>query len=257
MEVRQLQKTKANKANETNGGSPRPLLFTRTALRKAFALGGCVICRAVRASEWKGIHTFLYEGMMSPMVRGDFLNAGGFCLRHFWMAQEIEEETWPTGGIGLAILCEDLMRLVDAGLENVAAAEPNSRNTWFHHREMRAFVPGHDCMFCKDNADKEKFLAEVLEELVDEQEFARPLAEHGLCARHGQLALEIWKDQAKREELFNRLRVQAAELAADLREFIRKHDYQYRSEPPGREQDSVFRAIRLLVGHSPCKFGAK
>jgi hypothetical protein len=207
----------------------------------------------VHASERKGIHSFLYEGMMSPSVRRNFLNGGGFCLRHFWMAKEIEEETWLTGGIGIAILCEDLTRLANAGLVNVVAVEPNSRTALLRRRKAQPFVPGESCIFCRDNADKEQFSAEVLEELVDEQEFARPLARNGLCIRHGQLALQLWKDSPKREELFAHLKTQVSELATDLREFIRKHDYQYRDEPRGREQDSVLRAIRAFVGPDPCK----
>jgi len=39
-----------------------------------------------------------------------------------------------------------------------------------------------------DNADKETFLAEVLEELVEEPEFAKPLERNGLCIRHGSSA---------------------------------------------------------------------
>jgi Family of unknown function (DUF6062) len=236
----------------------RPLWFTRSTLRKAFALGGCAICRTLRASERKGIHAFLYEGMMSPLVRGNFLDAGGFCLRHFWMAKEIEDEAWPTGGIGMAILCDDLMRLVNAGLEKVAADGANSHRGLFHRRPRTvAFRPGHDCMFCHDNAEKEQFLAEVLEELVDEPEFARPLARHGLCARHGQMALQFWKDGVKRQELFLNLKAHATQLAAELREFIRKHDYRYRDAAPGAEQDSVLRAIQQLVGGQEGNRGTK
>jgi hypothetical protein len=248
----------AHRTEHVDGSPRRPLWFTRSTLRKAFALGGCAICGAVRASERKGIHSFLYEGMMSPLVRGNFLDAGGFCLRHFWMAKEIEDETWPAGGIGMAILCEDLMRLVNAGFEKVAAADPNSHRGLFHRRaNTTAFRPGHDCMFCHDNAEKEQFLAEVLEELVDEPEFARPLARHGLCTRHGQMALQLWKDRVKRQELFLNLKAHATQLADDLREFIRKHDYQYRDEPRGPEQDSVLRAIQLFVGGQQCKHGTK
>jgi len=231
----------------------RTLWFTRSTLRKAFALGGCAICTAVHASERKGIHSFLYEGMMSSSVRQKFLDSGGFCPRHFWIAKEIEEETWLRGSIALAILCEDLTRQANAGLVNVAAIEPDSRTTLLRRREVTPFVAGHSCMFCQDNADKETFLAEVLEELVEEQEFARPLARSGLCIRHGQLALQLWKDRAKREELFAQLKAQVTELRSDLREFIRKYDYQYRDEPRGREQDSVPRAIRLFVGSELCK----
>jgi len=246
---------KWTKTKKIDDGRPphRGLWFTRSALNKAFALGGCAICASVRAFERKGIHSFLYEGMMFPSVRQKFLDGGGFCLRHFWMAKEIEEVTWPRGGIAMAILCEDLTRQANAGLAIVAAVEPNSRTTLLRRRAARPFVPGHSCMFCQDNADKETFLAEVLEELVEEPEFAKPLERNGLCVRHGQLALQVWKDHAKRDELFAQLKAQVTELSADLREFIRKYDYQYRDEPRGREQDSVPRAIRLFVGPDPCK----
>jgi Family of unknown function (DUF6062) len=242
---------RANKSRPADS-TQRPLWFTRSILRKAFGLRGCAICGAVRASERKGIHSFLYEGMMSPLVRGDFLDSGGFCLRHFWMAKEIEDETWPGGGIGVAILCEDLMRLAERGMERVSAAGCNSHKGLFRRGEdARAFAPGYGCMFCRDSGEKELFLAEVLEELVEEKEFAEPLARNGLCARHGQMALQLWKDEAKRQDLSRRLRAQVSRLAGDLREFIRKHDYQYRQEPAGPEQDSVVRAIHLLVGEEP------
>ena len=151
----------------------------------------------------------------------------------------------------MAILCEDLTRQANAGLANVAAVEPNSRTTLLRRRAARPFVPGHSCMFCQDNVDKERFLAEVLEELVEEPEFATPLERNGLCVRHGQLALQVWKDHAKRDELFAQLKAQVTELSADLQEFIRKYDYQYRDEPRGREQDSVLRALRFFVGPDP------
>jgi hypothetical protein len=52
----------------------------------------------------------------------------------------------------------------------------------------------------------------------------------------------------KRKELFAQLKTRVTELAADLREFIRKRDYQYRNEPQGREQDSVLRAMLFFGG---------
>jgi hypothetical protein len=38
-----------------------------------------------------------------------------------------------------------------------------------------------------------------------------------------------------------------------LGEFIRKRDYQHRNELPGREQDSVLRAMQFFVGPNPCR----
>jgi hypothetical protein len=249
---------KWTKAKKIEGERParRTLWFTRSTLRKAFVLRGCAICTAVHICERKGIHSFLYEGMMSPSVRQKFLDGGGFCLRHFWIAKGIEEETWLRGSIAMAILCEDLTRHANAVLANVAV-EPNSWIPRLRHREVKPFVPGHSCMFCQDNADKETFLAEALEELVEESEFARALERNGLCIRHGQLALQVWKDQKKRQQLFAHLKVQVTELSADLREFIRKYDYQYQDEPRGREQDSVLRAMCLFVGPDPCRARTK
>jgi Family of unknown function (DUF6062) len=230
----------------------KALWLTRETLSKALALDGCAICQAGHAAERKGIHSFLYEGMMFPVVRQKFLHGGGFCLRHFWMAKDIEDETWPTGGFGLAILCESLTRFADTGLSEVVRVEPNSRPTLLRRRDAHVFILGHDCIFCQDNREKEEFLGEVLEQLVDEEEFQKPLASHGLCIRHGELALQIWTDQEKRKHLLAQLKTQVSELAGNLREFIRKRDYQYRKEPPGRERDSVLRAMRLLVGPNPC-----
>ena len=78
-----------------------------------------------------------------------------------------------------------------------------------------------------------------------------PLAANGLCIPHGQVALQMWKDPVKRGGLFAQLDGRIAELESDLREFIRKHDYQYRDEPRGPEQDSVLRSMRLFAGPNP------
>lgn len=186
--------------------------------------------------------------MMSPSVRQKFLDGGGFCERHFRMAKQMEQQTWPAGGIGLAILCEDLLRITDIVLQDTASVAPNSKFPLRNRRRVSLFMPGHDCMFCKDKLQKERFLLEVLEELADEDEFAQPLAAHGLCVRHTQLTRELWTDEAKRAKLFGELRNRLGELSADLREFIRKHDYQFRHEPLGCEASAVERTMALLAG---------
>jgi hypothetical protein len=188
------------------------------------------------------MRAFLYEGMMSPDVRHDFLEGGGFCLRHFAMAVEIEDECWPAGGFGVAILCEDVLRKAQAAVECIRPSKNGRR------RSGVALEPGSACIFCSENRRKEQALVEVLEELSDEDEFAAPLNAGRLCLGHVQLALNTWKDSAKHEWLAAALRERSAALAADLREFIRKHDYQFRDEPKGREQHSVRRTAEFLFG---------
>ena len=230
------------------------LWFTRDTLSQAFTLGGCAVCSAVHVAERKAIHSFLREGMMFPHVRKQFLDGGGFCLRHFWMAKEIEDISWQTGGFGLAILCEDLTRLAHSGLDELASPQSNPRPALLKRRQQaRGFMPGRDCMFCQDNREKETFLTDVLEELAGEDAFQKPLANQGFCIRHGQLAVERWKDSPERTALSSRLQLQITELAADLREFMRKRDCQYRQEPAGREHDSLLRAMHFFVGPNPCR----
>jgi len=197
---------------------------------------------SVAYSDRRSVHGFLYEGMMSPIARGDFLDGAGFCEEHFRMAKEIEDECWPAGGIGMAILCEDsilrALRVVDLG----------QQRTKHRRRDGVAFEPGSACTFCRENRRKELSLVEVLEELTEEEEFAQPLAHGRLCLRHTELALQRWANPEKTCWLATILQKKADELHADLREFIRKHDYQFRDEPKGREQDSVRRSAEFLFG---------
>jgi hypothetical protein len=224
----------------------RPLWFTRSLLTSALRAGGCVVCAALAVSERRFLHSFLYEGMMSAMVRQKFLDGGGFCLRHFWMAKEIEDECWPTGGIGMAILCEDLVRQVQVQMSQREASDSRKRS-----REPRSPRLGRDCMFCVDLRQKEESLIEALEEISEEPSFARRFTADRFCARHGELAGERWHRVTRRNWASELVQCHLAELAGDLREFIRKHDYQHRHEQPGREHDVVLRAIAFLIGPKP------
>jgi hypothetical protein len=216
--------------------------FSTSALQEALTFGGCPVCVAAAFSERRGVHAFLREGMMSPQVRQDFLRGSGFCAAHFAMAKDIEEECWKSGGIGMAILCEDIARKAKTTLDQLTQPSARSR------RKPNIFEPGHGCIFCEENRRKERALVEVLEEVADEPRFSAPLKVGRLCFRHGQLALELWGDAAKREWLGGIVSEQVAQLAADLRELIRKYDYQLKDEPKGREQHAVAHTAEFLFG---------
>ena len=94
-------------------------------LRQSVCGGWLRDLQRVHAAERKGIHSFLHEGMMFPSVREKFLDGGGFCLHHFWMAKAIEEYAWQTGGFGIAILCSDLASLAGSGLADPSRASPD------------------------------------------------------------------------------------------------------------------------------------
>jgi len=223
--------------------------FTESSLEESLRPGECLVCSNLDRSERHSIHSFLWEGMMSPHARTAFLTGRGFCARHFWIAKRIEDECWPAGGIGVAILCENL---IDQAIENLPTQEslsqPDINGLFRRKRETRLCSPGSECIFCREGGEREESLLDALQFLKHRPAWAQNLERSPLCVHHSLLALRIWKDPADRQQLRSTLADHLQELQAELREFIRKHDWNCRDEPFGRERDSVFRAIQVLTG---------
>jgi len=224
--------------------------FTESSLRQSFRVGQCLVCSNLILSERHSIHSFLYEGMMSPDVRQDFLKGGGFCLRHFWEAKRIEERCWPAGGIGIALLCENLIRQYSVETtEYLDDKQRRSLSILRRSRKRRDFrAPGFGCVFCQDNEEREQHLLQTIQELMEQPAWSKMLEEAPLCLRHAVLALNVWQDALSQERIREHFQAHLSQLTEDIEEFIRKSDWQYRNEPKGREQDAVFRAIEYLVG---------
>lgn len=223
--------------------------FKQSSLRRSFRPGKCLLCSNLIASERRSIHSFLYEGMMSPEPRAVFLRSGGFCLRHFWIAKRIEEECWPAGGIGLAILCENLLDEFSYSSLFAGQNGRRSRSSRFSpQKDGEARLTGFACTFCRDNQEREHALLQELNELVTENEWSKLLADAPLCLRHASLALRLWQGDEARGWIETYFRAKSEQLASAVREYIRKRDWQYRNEPAGTEQDAVPRAIEFLAG---------
>ncbi len=163
------------KQSGTNDDDSRWL--SRDQLERCLQENGCLVCRALARFERKDIHSFLYEGMMFPAVRRQFIAPGGFCHRHFWTAMKIEDECWPAGGFGMAMLCEDLLRLASDALTR--SANPDTRISGTNRKGEELFRPGGSCVFCKDSAETEMVFMDLLEELVGEPSFRNAVEAHG------------------------------------------------------------------------------
>jgi len=222
------------------GGTQR--WHTRDVLQRSLKVRGCVACAAVNWFEWKSIHSFLYEGMMFPDVRDRFLRSGGFCLRHFTIAAQIEIESWRAGGVGMAILCQDLIN----GERKLLRRE----NTVNNKKAEIEGLPGANCMFCCEKADKERILLEVLEEVRDEEPFRRAIEGQALCIRHARIALSLWSNFAARQWLVVQVEKKIEAADGDLGEFIRKHDYRYRDEDSARDRTVIDKARELILGNN-------
>jgi hypothetical protein len=223
--------------------------FTEMSLADSLRIGECLVCSNLIYAERRSIHSFLWEGMMSPVVRAKFLKGGGFCARHFWIAKRIEEECGPAGGIGVAILCENLVAKVVAELP----AETDLRRTeplgpFRRRKDIHLPAPGCGCIFCLDWIEREESLIATLEYLKNKPVWSDKLEQSPLCVHHSRSALRIWNESENKQQILSALATRLRDLQADLNDFIRKHDWNHRHEPLGREKDSVQRAIPILTG---------
>lgn len=227
----------------------RSYWFTESSLKESLRPGECLVCSNLERSERHSIYCFLWEGMMSPHARSAFLGGKGFCARHFWIAKRIEDESWPAGGIGVAILCENLIEHAIGSLpSHEKHGGAGSQGFLRGRHEPRVLPPGSGCIFCLAQTEREESMLEALQYLKHKAAWARNLESSPLCFGHSMLAFHIWKDPADREQLRGVLVEHLRELQESLKEFIRKHDWNHRDEPLGSEKDSVFRAIQVLTG---------
>jgi hypothetical protein len=234
--------------------------FTTSALKSALAEGDCAVCQALNASVRRYIFNFLYEGMMSGDVRETFLQTGGFCSQHFREAKAIEEESW-SDGFGIAILCENLLERSLTDIEALRTNPSIFRRTrsrlWGNHEGSgRVFqvATGKDCMVCAMARASEEHYLEAVEELLEESEFAKRYRQSGgFCLAHLRAGAETWTSPTALSVVCEIAQNQVRRLINELREFQRKHDYQYKHEPHGKEWSSPERAISFLVGHPGAK----
>jgi hypothetical protein len=222
---------------------------SESSLEESLRLGECLICSNLIDSERDAIRSFLWDGMASPDVRGQFLKGGGFCPRHFWIAKRVENEGWPSGGISVAVLCQDLIERLIANLPHDADLTRREAMGPFRLRRKVQFPQlGSECIFCRDRIEREQSLLDDLQYLKNKASWSERVVQSPLCVHHALMALQIWRDPADKLDLCSPLRARLQGIQADLKEFIRKHDWKHRDEPPGREKDAALRAMQILTG---------
>ncbi len=223
--------------------------FTESSLAESSRIGECLVCSNLTHCERQAILSFLWEGMMSPRGRNAFLKGNGFCARHFWIAKRIEEDEWPARGLGVAILCENLVTIAIEELPSTRDLSRRSALGPFRHKptvDVRG--GGWGCVFCHDWYMREESLIDILQYLKHKPTWPEKITRSPLCVRHSRMALRVWKETVDKLQLRAELAERLRQLQTDLKEFIRKRDWNCRNEPVGREQDAVFRAIRFLIG---------
>lgn len=212
-------------------------------LLEALQAGGCAVCRLARRASASYLRGLIYEGVTDVKLREALRSARGFCYQHGWRVADQRGSV-----LGTAIIYRDVVNTLVRALD--AAGDTPSRLFGRGQGELsRALAPSAGCPACVLEADGARRAATLLLKHLDDEAVAAAYARAGgLCLPHLQLALSHASPSAAR----TLARWQAAawtRLRGELDELIRKHDYQFTSEPVlPEEADAWRRAVAAVVG---------
>ncbi|MCS7350902.1 DUF6062 family protein [Thermoflexus sp.] len=236
-------------------------------LQHAMREPGCPICRLQREAEKRYLDNLLWENVNDPATREQWAAGLGFCARHAWQLQRLEAQRYGDG-LGNALLYEDLLQRVILALEALAQ-EAVGDPPLLHQRLARSFkrsflphanasdpLPGlqgrQRCRVCRLGEDTAQAYGEWLIEGLGEADVrASYEASDGLCLPH--LRMALGRARVRAPEVFGWLAGDAARrlqrLLGDLREYIRKHDWNYRDETMRPEERQAWiRAVAFFTG---------
>lgn len=207
--------------------------------------GGCPLCRLTARAEQSFLDSLTYERILDLGTRAELKRSRGMCLKHARSWREVHGSA-----LGIAIVYEttikDLLRDTETEVESPLKFWEQTPTPEELAEELEPSVP---CPACKVGDETASRFANVLLQDLQKEEI-RTLLEQagGLCLPHLRLTLSIrGAVESKRLLLAVERRAWSA-LQLELKEFIRKNDYRFRTEPKGSERDSWLRAMDALVG---------
>lgn len=230
-------------------------------LRQAFGEAGCPVCRLLAGNADRYVETVLWEMVTDVDAREEFKRTQGYCREHAWLLAR------RGASLGTAILTLDVL---EAALRTLEADRTGNRRTFslqqlrqkFSRSEPTEAATGlaaelaaqSACPVCSHLAQSATYyLIALAEHLAGEDSLAPAYsASDGLCLPHFRLALEYIPDDQALESLVSAQRSAWRRLRTDLREFIRKSDYNVK-EDFGVESDAWLRAIEAIAGAPPVR----
>jgi len=229
-------------------------------LKHAMRHPGCPICRLQREAERRYLENLLWENVNDPATREQWVAGMGFCPRHAYALQRLEQQRYGDG-LGNAILYEDLLQRLIPILERLAMdpGHPGDRGLlrrirrrWNREEaEIRGLRGHRRCRVCRLGEETAQAYTEWLIEGWDEADVReRYAASDGLCLPHLRMALIGARG---RPDVFSALAGDAARrlqrMRIALQGYIRKHDWNYRHEAMSpEERRSWVRAVAFFAG---------
>lgn len=243
-------------------------------LKSAFKKEGCPVCRLIKEQEDRYFFNLLYENVNDGPTRERIIDSMGLCPNHAWALQARELEEW-NDGLGTAIIYEDLTgRIINdfSGylgpikmhlLKSRGSLNEKEEKEKSHHllaKLIKKEKPAEaladrvskkkECHICKSLKQSEDAYLEWLVNGLEKKEFREAyLNSDGLCLPHLRQVLKITKDKYHAYLLVEKAEKYLKSLDKNLKEYIRKHAWDFRLEPKyASEQASWIRAVAFFAG---------
>lgn len=193
------------------------------------------------------VGSFLHEQVNDPGTREELLASRGFCQRHAWALVPFHD------ALGVAIVYRHLLQELIGDLQRFEGVRRARRKGRDPGLQLRALRPTKECPVCSTARQVEDSgLHGLLRRLDDPQVTERLSGDAGLCLPHLLRAVELSGDAETAMPLIRMCLISSRILVDRLDEFIRKHDYRFRSEGmTAEEADSWTRALEAMVGKDP------
>lgn len=226
-----------------------------TALKKP----GCPICTVAKEAGRRYLDNLLYEYVNDPLIRSSIAASWGFCQQH---TRELLD--FSIYSLGIAIINEGLLDNWVKHLTNLSNFLPADNKDGFprilkrHSQDgpgtklAAALEPTSPCPACRTEEEiTQTILRELNYQLAanDGNIIALYHNSPGLCLPHFRRALALAENPASVKILVQLQLEKLQALQQELKEFIRKQDYRFISEPRGQEKDSWIRSLLLLAGY--------
>ncbi len=238
-------------------------------LKAAFQTEWCPLCCEMARATAKYMRHFVREGKSDAGVWEGLLRSRGLCHRHALVMLRAEASEYGDGLSTATLydwLLDDLLRTVEG---EAAAGSPRGWRDLFRRdgeplpttrRLVERLAPSGPCQACVHLEEYEKAAAWGFQRFVapsgGEAEFREGFERAApLCLPHFRAVLIETVDEATLNYLIDVQERKLQALSRELKEYLRKHNYQYSHEPMGREKDSWRRALRAFVGQMPDEAG--
>jgi len=234
-------------------------------LKDAFQTEWCCLCYEMARATLKYMRYFVREGKADGQVWAGLLRSRGLCHRHALVMLRAEVSEYGDGlstGTLYDWLLDDLLRTIQK--EDPGAGQAAWRNIFRRDGEpipaaqrlAERLTPSGPCQACVHLDEYEASAAWGFQRFVSpsrgEAEFRDGFeAAAPLCLPHFRAVLREAEDGGTLDYLVQAQARKLHDLSRELKEYLRKHNYQYSHEPMGREKDSWRRTLRAFVGQMP------